>query len=506
MEKYINRYRKSFKRLVALINGLIVNFFSRFSKHFSKKKAINTSIFNKFLIAFITILFCYLLFLTLPNLYDKLWVQKKLEDKLSKEFKIDFNLSSEISYVILPSPHFVIQNVTILNNLYKNQKMADIKKLKIFISQKKFLNKEKILIKNILIEEANFIFNKNNLKYLRKFINYKFLEKKINIVKSNIFFQDENNETLLIVKLPSAKLFYEEKKLLNQIWVKGEIFNIPFTLNLNKDLINKTLNTNFTAKKLKLNLKNYLNINEDSQSGYTELSILNTKLSHEYKLKNNTLIFQSQNSSLSNNLIQYGAKINLNPFDFFLNIDLKKISVKNFLNKESLILQLIKSDKFLNKNLNLSINLNSSIIQDYKNLKDLKINFKIDDGKINLNGSQLEIDKIGLINLKKSIVSLNESELILKGELHFQVINSSEFFRFIQLPKDYVKKMNHVIIGFNYDFLSEKLRLTNFIIDDLKPSIGIQNTLENFNLQENSPSNVIYFRNLLNKIFSNYEG
>ena len=160
----------------------------------------------------------------------------------------------------------------------------------------------------------------------------------------------------------------------------------------------------------------------------------------------------------------------------------------------------------MNKNLNLSINLNSSIIQDYKNLKDLKINFKIDDGKINLNGSQLEIDKIGLINLKKSIVSLNESELILKGELHFQVINSSEFFRFIQLPKDYVKKMNHVIIGFNYDFLSEKLRLTNFIIDDLKPSIGIQNTLENFNLQENSPSNVIYFRNLLNKIFSNYEG
>ena len=119
----------------------------------------------------------------------KLWVQKKLEDKLSKEFKIDFNLSSEISYVILPSPHFVIQNVTILNNLYKNQKMADIKKLKIFISQKKFLNKEKILIKNILIEEANFIFNKNNLKYLRKFINYKFLEKKINIVKSNIFFK-----------------------------------------------------------------------------------------------------------------------------------------------------------------------------------------------------------------------------------------------------------------------------------------------------------------------------
>ena len=60
---------------------------------------------------------------------------------MTEEFKVNFSLSSEISYAILPSPHFIIQNVTIFNDLSKNQKIADIKKLKIFISQKKFLNK-----------------------------------------------------------------------------------------------------------------------------------------------------------------------------------------------------------------------------------------------------------------------------------------------------------------------------------------------------------------------------
>jgi hypothetical protein len=505
MEKYIKIFLKSFKRLVALSNSLIINFFSRFNQNFFKKTSTNVSIFNKILITFITTLFCYLFFLTLPNLYDKSWVQKTLKSKLTEEFKVNFSLSSEISYAILPSPHFIIQNVTIFNDLSKNQKIADIKKLKIFISQKKFLNKNNIFIKDILIEEANFIFNKDNFNYLRDFINYKFNKKKINIKKSNIFFQDESKETLLIIKLSSANLFYEGKKLLNQIMIKGKIFNVPFSLNLNKNLISKSLKSDFKAKKLKLKFKDTLNTIDNTISGYTELSILNNNLFYRYNLENNKIIFKSQNSTPPNNLIEYQAEINLKPFDFFLNIDLKKMHIKNFLNKESIIFELIRSEIFFNENLNLLIDLNSSIIQEYKNLKDLKIKFKIDQGEINLNGSQLLFNKIGSIKLKKSIFSLNEKELILKGDLHFEDINSSQFFKFIQLSKNKrLENMNSVIISFNYDFLSEKLSLTDFIIDDLKPSREILNILDNFNLKKNP--NIIYFRNILNKIFSDYLG
>ena len=81
MEKYIKIFLKSFKRLVALSNSLIINFFSRFNQNFFKKTSTNISIFNKILITFITTLFCYLFFLTLPNLYDKSWVQKTLKSK-----------------------------------------------------------------------------------------------------------------------------------------------------------------------------------------------------------------------------------------------------------------------------------------------------------------------------------------------------------------------------------------------------------------------------------------
>ena len=68
-----------------------------------------------------------------------------LEKKLIKDFKINFSISSNISYNILPSPHFLIKNAKILNDNNENPSaLSEIKKLKIFISQKNLFNKEKI--------------------------------------------------------------------------------------------------------------------------------------------------------------------------------------------------------------------------------------------------------------------------------------------------------------------------------------------------------------------------
>ena len=64
--------------------------------------------FNKCIITFICLLFFYLFYLSIPVLYDKKWVQNNIESTLLKEFKINFNTSSDVSYRILPKPHFLI--------------------------------------------------------------------------------------------------------------------------------------------------------------------------------------------------------------------------------------------------------------------------------------------------------------------------------------------------------------------------------------------------------------
>ena len=93
--------------------------------------------FNQYLILLISILFLYLFYLSIPSLYDKGRVQKHLSDYISKEFNIDFSLSSQIRYSILPSPHIMIENVKIFNNLSPDlNEVSQIKNLKVFISQK----------------------------------------------------------------------------------------------------------------------------------------------------------------------------------------------------------------------------------------------------------------------------------------------------------------------------------------------------------------------------------
>ena len=96
--------------------------------------------FNKYLVLLISLLFLYLFYLSIPSLYDKGRLQKDLSNKLKNEFKINFSNSSEITYLILPSPHFLIKDAKIYNDNIDNPKeLVQIKDLKIFIFKKVFL-------------------------------------------------------------------------------------------------------------------------------------------------------------------------------------------------------------------------------------------------------------------------------------------------------------------------------------------------------------------------------
>ena len=134
-----------------------------------KKKNTNLSIskFNKYLITLISILFFYLFYLLIPVLYGKNWVQQNIENELLKDFKIYFSLSSDISYRILPSPHYLVKDSKILKKEDKTVSLAKIKTLKIFVSQKNFFDKSKMSLKYIKISNADFRLAENDLRSLK---------------------------------------------------------------------------------------------------------------------------------------------------------------------------------------------------------------------------------------------------------------------------------------------------------------------------------------------------
>ena len=238
------------KQIVKNFNNLVKKTIFKVQNKTNNKFQISN--LNKQLIAFITLLFLYLFYLLIPVLYDKAWVQTNIEKQLLKEFKANFSTSSDISYRILPTPHFLVKDSKIfkMSSSENTTSFSEIKILKIFISQKNFFNKKKIIIKKIDIDKANFSLFRNDLKLLNNTSNNKFSNKKIEINDSKIFFKDNLNETTTIIKISKALLFFDDKNLLNIFNLKGETFNIPFTLNFNSDL------NSLKKKKLILKLVN----------------------------------------------------------------------------------------------------------------------------------------------------------------------------------------------------------------------------------------------------------
>ena len=228
------------KQIVKNFNNLVKKTIFKVQNKTNNKFKISN--FNILLITFIGLLFLYIFYLLIPILYEKDWVKKSIEGKLLSEFRIHLSSSSDISYRILPAPHFLIKDSKILSHNFKEQEsIADIKNLKIFLSQKNFFGKKRIDIKNVTINKANFYLLRGNLKILKDSNNNQFSHKKIKINKSNIFFKDNLNEIIAIVKIDRGTLFFDNKQLLNIFSLNANVFAIPFTLELKSknDLIKK---------------------------------------------------------------------------------------------------------------------------------------------------------------------------------------------------------------------------------------------------------------------------
>ena len=142
------------KKIVKIFNNLIKKTIFKVENKTIVK--FHVSNFSKYIIAIIVVSFIYIFYLSIPLLYDKNWLQNKIVTKLSDEFNINLSNSFDISYRILPKPHYLIKD--------SKTTLAEIKVLNIFISQNNLFNKDSIKINQVVIEEANFSLLKDNFK------------------------------------------------------------------------------------------------------------------------------------------------------------------------------------------------------------------------------------------------------------------------------------------------------------------------------------------------------
>ncbi len=497
-------YTKFVKHLVYLLKKTLFKHKNKTNNIFFTKLKISN--FNKYTIAIVSILFFYLFYLSIPTVYDKSWVQVTIEKKLIEEFKINFSTSSQISYDILPSPHFKIKNVKIFDDdLEQPKQLAEIKQLKIFIDQNNFFNKEKLNINEILLENTNFSFGKKNSNFLNKFVNTKFSKKKIKITKSSIFYKNNNNETIAIIKIPRVTIFHDDTNVLNLLNLKGEVFNIPFDFDIKKNfLLSESKETNFTAKKIKLDIFNRsLKNSNDSFIGSNVISILNLKLNTHYTLSKNLIMFKSKKSKMNNSILNYNGKFSLKPFDLSLDMNIDDYKLFELLSSNSIFFEFIRTNLLFNENI--SANISIAGLSDGSNiLSSSTFFFNIVNGTINFDKTKLINDKIGLMEVINSNLLFEDGKLIMKSEILIDIKNLDNLFRFTQTPKRSRKIIKNIIVNFDYDFLTEEIEFNSIKIDGSEVNDKVMSIVEDFS--EIKEINLNKSRRALNNLFSVYDG
>ena len=462
--------------------------------------------FNKYLISLISLLFFYLFYLSIPVLYDKNWVQRNIENQLLKDFKILFSLSSDVSYRILPSPHYLVKDSKIIKEDNKTESLAEIKTLRVFVSQKNFFNKKKVPIRYIKIDNADFTLLKNDLKLIKNTTNNKFSNKKIEINKSTVFFKNNLNKTISVIKISHGYLFLDEKNLLNLIKLKGMAFNTPFNFDYNKkfdSLGNEIIN--IVAKSLKLNFFNERSFMEKNNSeGKNTISFLNSKINTSYKVKNNILTFNSTNSKVKNSKLSYNGVISIEPFDLNLNIHLDKYDVSKFFNFDSILSELIKTELLFNENISVSASITTNPDLKNKIYQDAKIYFNLIDEKLNINKTRFINKKIGLIELDNSNLSYEKNRLILSTDIVVNIQNSNKLFSLLQTNKKFRKPIKNILINLDYDFLSNEINFNNIKIENQEINDELLRIIEDFS--DNKLNNWNKSKRILNSFFEIYEG
>jgi len=488
---------KKIKKQILSINTLIENSFNKL-KYF--KKNYKKIIFNKdnrvFLIS-ATLILITLTYLLIPTSYNKTLIETELKNHILKKYDIRIKFNNDVRYGLLPKPHFTSKNLSIFND---KEEVGIVEDFKAYVQIRKFFQRDKIFIEDLIFKKGDFYFKKKDFLFLKKLLETEPNEKMIIIKDSNIFFKDKNDEVIFINKIFNSKVYYDLKNLKNILKSKNEIFNISYNLEIKNDKFEKNFLTKFNSHKIRLNLENNFNYDKENRSGILDILFINKNTSLKYELKKNKIIFVSNDLNDT-----YDGLVEIKPFYFDANFNYDGLSLKDFFNQDSLIVNLIRSEIFNNKNLNGNIKIKLNDITNINELNNLFLNIEVTEGKINFSRSNVKWKEDLIINLSESYLNYDESQINLEGKINFEFKDIDNFYRSFQIKKIDRKKINKIEMYFLYDFNRNKVTLSNPKIDG-NLNLNIEEYVENFNSLENDIFNRIKFKNFVKNFFATYAG
>ena len=309
---------------------------------------------------------------------------------------------------------------------------------------------------------------------------------------------------LFINKINLLKYFYDFKNLENILSAENQIFNIPYKVKLRDNKYKKQIISDISFDYFNTKIENYHNYKNQEINGTIRLIYKQRKSEAFYNLNKGQFNFEYFDKSKNQNF-KYNGFINLKPFFSEFLGDIDKMNLEIFLNPNSILLQLFKTEILNSKNLNISNVINVKKTSSLKDLINLVLNFKISDGLIDLNGTKFSLSDYADIKISDSLLYINEKNLILDSKITVNVNRSDEMYKNFQTPRNFRSEIKKVEFNLNYNFDQMTANLNNVKIDE-KINEDINKALSEINFTMNKIQNRVFIKKLLNQAFKNYSG
>ncbi len=488
---------KYLKQVINSINNLL-------EKNLNKLKLqnlLNIAQSNKIFLTFVALLILSLSYLLMPNLFKQSDVVLKLKKELLEKFNLELNFSNKLTYNFLPRPHLITDDSFI--NLNEN-KISEIKKIKIYLSLENLYSLEKLTIKEVELENANFNLNKSNYNFFINLLDNNYNDTLFKIKDSNIFYRNTRDEVLFINRILKMKYFYEPKELKNFLYSDNEIFNMPYTIEISNNKVKKDLYSKIDVPLLRLQAENKYNYKEDLKLGTIEILHQNLPSIFDYKISKNSFEFDYFDK-ITNQKFLYNGKFNLSPFYSSLDGNTDQLDLSHLFDSSAIIAQLLKTEIFNNKNINFKVKIRANKILNFNNFKDILINSKIQEGLIDIDDTFFKWKNYAKFNLFNSLIHVKNGELFLEGSSNINLININEIFKFLVTPKNYRLKIKNIDLNYSYNFNQKTINLNDIRIDG-KYNDKVNKKLNSILIKNDDLQNKIYFKNLLNGALKSYDG
>ena len=492
-----NSFLKFLKNINKTINNLLEKNLNKLN--FKNLRTLITN--NKIILTIVALFILFVSYLLIPTFFKQTDILNKLNSELIEKLKLDFKFSQNIKYNIFPKPHFTSYKTSIFDDNYE---ISNIKKLKIYVSLDNLFSLKNIEIQKIKIHEANFNLNNKNYNFFINLQKNNFSDYKLEILNSNVFFRNVEDEVLFINKISNMKYFYDDKEFKNITYSENEIFNMPYNIKFYQDKLKKKFFSKINLNALKLKIENEFSFQDKIGVGTANLTINKSKSIISYETDKNFFKFNFVDK-LENPNFSYFGMFNLNPFYSSLNGKTQKIDLKYLINSNEIIPRLLKSEIFNNKNIDFKLNIKADSIHNNFNFVNIVFNSKIQDALIDIDNSKLQWENYATFNITDSLIYIDDGQIVLDGKVRIEIIDSNEIYKYLLTPKNYRKNLNTIEMGFSYNFDEKSMSLKDINIDKIYND-NINKIMNKIILKDNNLQNKIYLKNLLNKAIKSYAG